>query len=167
MPARSCFVSVPSAVLTLTLEARRFLCGLFTVALAFVAFLAFLGHLSCPCRVFTSPYHPFPGLGVDFHLVTFVRVRVCCCLEDASAPQVIFCRHAQTIEVSQLMCLQWLRRIRNDACLCSLGLEPGSAPFASSYRLTSSRKPLTFFHVLDPAYPSFSLQVGLNCRPNL
>ena len=42
VPAVSCLVSVLSAVSTLTLEVRRFLCGLFTVTLACVTFFAFL-----------------------------------------------------------------------------------------------------------------------------
>ena len=97
VPAVSCHVSLHSAVSTLTLEVRRFLCGLFTVT--FFAFLATFLALA------EFPFH------------------VGCRLEDASAPQVIFCRGAPLIEDSQffnvqLVCLQWFQRVRNDARLC-------------------------------------------------
>ena len=53
-------------------------------------------------------------------------VHVCCCLEDASAPQVIFCGRAQTIEVSKFfhvqlkLYLRWLARVRDGARLSYL-----------------------------------------------
>ena len=94
---------------------------------------------------FLFSFHPFPGHGVDPHRIVCVRVRVWCRLEDASISQGIFCRRAQTIEVSLLshlqlkMSLPWFRRVRNDARFFFTWCGTGSVPFASSYRLTSSR----------------------------
>ena len=69
---------------------------------------------------------PFLGDGVDFHRIFIVCVSGGGRPEDASAPRVILSRHAQCVEVSQLshvqlkMCLQRLRRVRNDARLVQL-----------------------------------------------
>ena len=75
VPAVSCLVSVLSAVSTLTLEVRRFLCGLFTVVCARVACFAFPATLLALADV--SSLLPFPGERVDFHRIIIVCVCVC------------------------------------------------------------------------------------------
>ena len=75
VPAVSCLVSVLSAISTLTLEVRRFLCGLFTVTLACVIFFGFLATLLA-LAAFAILLHPFPGQGVDFHRIIIMCVRV-------------------------------------------------------------------------------------------
>ena len=55
VPTVSCLVSVRSAVSTLTLEVRGFLCGVFHRNPCLCYFLFLFCHLSCPCRVFLSP----------------------------------------------------------------------------------------------------------------
>ena len=87
---------------------------------------------------FSFPIHSFPGQSVDFHQIIFVCVRVCSRLVDASALQVIFCRHAQTIEDSQLFHVQ-VNSVFEVMHAFFTWSGRRSVPFASSYRLTSSR----------------------------
>ena len=75
VPAVSCVVSVLSAVSTLDLEVRRFLCGLLTVTLACVALFAFLATFLA-LDEFAVLLHSSLGHPVDFHRVIFVCVRV-------------------------------------------------------------------------------------------
>ena len=90
---------------------------------ALLAFLA-LGKLPLPfvpCLVRAST-----SVGWSSCVFTFASR-----LEGASAPSVIFCGHAQTIEVSKFlrvqskMCLQWLRRVSHDTCLCFFWIPNG------------------------------------------
>ena len=71
VPTVSSFVSVLSAISTLTLEARV-LCCRFTVSFASVAFFSFLATLLALAGF--SFAFPFLGGGIDFHRVVFVGV---------------------------------------------------------------------------------------------
>ena len=86
----SSFVSVLSAVSTLTLEARV-LCCRFTVTFAWVALFSFLATLLALAGF--SFASPFPGDGIDFHRIFIVCVSGWGRPQDASAPQEILSRH--------------------------------------------------------------------------
>ena len=83
-------------------------CVFFALLATFLALAEFTFHLPCP------------GEDIEFHRIV-MGLHVCCRREDASALQVIFCCHAQSIKVSKFtnvqlkVRLQWLRRVRNGA----------------------------------------------------
>ena len=110
------FVAVFSTVSALTIESRVFNFRI-SVSLSRMTLFALLALARFPLAF------PFSGEDINFHRIVFVSVSSWGRLEDASAPQVIFCCHAQCIKCSRVadvqlkMCFQWLRHIRNDASL--------------------------------------------------
>ena len=112
------FVSVLSTMSTFTLEEREVLIILLTVTFARVVFLAFLATFFALAEF--SFVLSILEEDINFHRIIVVSGHTCRRLEDASAPQVILCCHRQSVKVSQLtnvqvkMCLQWLRRVRNE-----------------------------------------------------
>ena len=93
VPTIRCFVSIPSTVSTFSIESWVFCCR-FSVTFAWVDFFSFLTTpLSLAGFLFAFPF-PLSGDCVDFHWIFVVCVSGWSRLEDASAPQVIFSRHA-------------------------------------------------------------------------
>ena len=91
VPTISCFVPILSRVSTFTFESWVFCCRS-SVIFAWVAFFSFLATLLAFDGFFFA--FPFPGDGIDSHWIFVVCVSGWSRLEDASAPQVIFSRHA-------------------------------------------------------------------------